>query len=183
MVDPVVELLMKQSASKLSDMLKDVERQILDLQQQQRWIQRAYSEKRGGQQTPASRSGSVARATPADPSPGVDANPWLKTAPAVTDSSQPRRRSGRRRRSVKRERVKEILALSPQAWSNKAIAEGLEDGSSIESVRVLLRRMSDDGEVVKDGDGWRLPSNGSAPNGAAPAGEQTSEAGYGAEAP
>jgi hypothetical protein len=58
--------------------------------------------------------------------------------------------------------------------------------STIESVRILLRRMLKDEDVVRGGplnDGYILASEESAPDGAGPSDDQTLALSYGATAP
>ena len=77
-----------------------------------------------------------------------------------------------RKKGEKRDRLIEFLsasvgmAMTYSELQRRLNAEGLK--STPESVRVMLKRMSDEGIVVKVGDGYRLASAVSAPNGAAP---------------
>jgi hypothetical protein len=173
MDQPVIKLLQQQPKDALSNMLAMVDKQLVaidaqraDLQIQRDWIARALGS------TPVPLSGlSAGAATSARVTLTVPASD--PSAGAKNGSDAPRRMRGssgrpRRRRSVKRERVKEILALNEAPWSYNDVAEGLDDGSTIESVRVLLRRMAEDGEIVREGEGFKLPSDDSAPNGSAP---------------
>ena len=132
--DPVVEILAKQSGARLREMLGDVDRQIGDLRVQREWIIRALESK--GTSAPSTQHG---RSTAAP----------------------------ERKRGSKRALIKEIFTVDPQkVWApadvRSALAERAHE-ASIESVRIALRRMAADGDVIRDPKGWKLASaNGSA---------------------
>lgn len=146
MADPVVQLLVKQSKSRLNEMRSEAVRQIEDLQQQVAWIDRALAEKGASPQ-----SGTSEPRTTAERSAHYRANGYFN--------------AGRRRRtSQKRAAVEAIMATDPsKGWTYADILEALEVSgmeSTIESVRVLMRRMLSDGDIVRGGpnDGFILPS-------------------------
>lgn len=121
-----------------------IETQIDDLRVQGAWIQRAIDHKLG---------------TGTSSAPAADGDTPTKTA--------------KRTRSSKRDLIKTIMHTDPgHTWlpsevRDKLAAQGVE--STAAAVRVALRRMGDDHEVVRpdDGNGWILASaNG---NGAQPA--------------
>jgi hypothetical protein len=143
-MDPVVELLAKQSASRLREMGAQIETQIEDLRVQGAWIQRAIEHKLG---------------TGTSSTPAADEDTPTRTA--------------KRTRSSKRDQIKKIMQTDPaRTWLPSEVrdiltTQGVE--STAAAVRVALRRMGDDNEVVRpdDGNGWILASaNG---NGAQPA--------------
>lgn len=131
--DPVVELLAQTSATRLRDMDTKLSGQIADLQVQQRWVRRALEQKGAAPlTTDASSNGTGARA--------------------------------KRKRSNKREAIMKVLGADPnRVWLPSEVKEGLLAvgiDSSVEAVRVTLRRMGDAGELTRppDGNGWQLPN-------------------------
>jgi hypothetical protein len=133
MADPVVEILSKQSAARLREMLESADKQISDLRVQREWITRALESK--------------------------------GAAPASTQHEQSAPALGRKRGS-KRTLIQEILAADPQrVWIPADVRTALAERgheASIESVRITLRRMAADREVIREPNGWKLASaNGS----------------------
>lgn len=128
-------MLAKQSAARLRDMDEKLSGQIVDLQVQQTWIRRALEEK------------------------GVTP-PELAPSPGNATNGSPTR--GKRKRSNKRSAIMKVLLTKPSAvWLPSEVREGLLTqgiDSSVEAVRVTLRRMGEDGELVRppDGNGWQL---------------------------
>lgn len=136
-VDPVVELLAKQTAARLRDMAAQIDTQISDLRVQRAWIDRALEVKQ------PSTASSERTAT---------------TSKSTTKS----------RRSSKRDAIKALMQTDPdRTWLPSEVRDGLaarDIESTAGAVRVALRRMGDDHEVVRpdDGHGWKLASsNGS----------------------
>jgi hypothetical protein len=143
--DPIVQLLAKQSAARLRDMDATLSGQITDLQVQQVWVRRALEEK--GVTPPT-------------------------TSPATSEATHGENGSrAKRKRSNKREAIMKVLMTNPnRVWLPSAVKEGLlAEGidSSVEAVRVTLRRMGDDKELVRpeDGNGWMVADSGAHSNG------------------
>lgn len=129
--DPVIDLLAKQSAARLRDMDATVSKKIGDLLVQQAWVRRALEAK------------------------GVAVPP--REAPSNGNGAR-----AKRKRSNKRNAIMNILVSDPdRVWlpsevRERLLAEGID--SSVEAVRVTLRRMGEDDELERppDGNGWKL---------------------------
>ncbi len=139
--NPVIELLAKQSTSRLRDMDKQIGEQIEDLRVQHDWVLRALAEK------------------------GVSATP--APAPSVSNGNGER---PKRKRSNKRQAITQVLLTDPgRVWlpsevRDALLAQGVD--STAAAVRVTLRRMGDDGELERpsDGNGWKLADPNLAPD-------------------
>ena len=158
-VDPVVEVLAKQSASRLREIGAQIDAQIEDLRVQGAWIKRAIDHKVGAGTSPAPRADDGATTKPA-----------------------------KRTRSSKRDLIKKIMQTDPaRTWLPSEVRDALTTQgveSTAAAVRVALRRMGDDNEVVRpdDGNGWILASaNGNSARPALAAAEPPSSdlGGYG----
>lgn len=137
MVDPVVELLAKQSVARLREMDAQIEAQIADLSVQGTWVKRALAEK--GQEVPPA---------------------------TTTNGVEPER--VKRRRGSKRDAIIELMQTDPgRVWLPSQVRAGLLErniDSTVEAIRVALRRMGDDHELERgdDGNGWKLASTNGA---------------------
>lgn len=131
---PVVELLTKQSRARLREMDTQITAQIEDLRVQSAWIKRALAEKGEGDDT----TGGV---------------------PAV---------AAKRRRGQTREAIMSVIVADPErVWLPNEVRKGLLERGidmKVEALRVALRRMGDDNELVRgpDGNGWKLASTNGA---------------------
>lgn len=124
-----------------------IDEQIQELRVQGTWVKRALAAK--GDESASS-------------SPSASTNGNAEASP-------------KRRRGNKREAIRTVMRTDPDhVWLPSEVRAGLlEQGidSTVEAVRVALRRMGDHDEVVRgeDGNGWKLaPTNGAAPEGPQP---------------
>jgi hypothetical protein len=144
MLDPVVTLLAKQSAKSLREMDDAITGQIDDLATQRAWIRRALAEKGIG--------------------PEGDAETDKPSAPTNGNGARPGRKRG-----DKRHAITELMQTDAgRVWLPSEIREGLAARGmdvTVAAVRVTMRRMGDDGELVRpdDGNGWLLATTGATP--------------------
>lgn len=161
MLDPVVALLAKQSAKSLREMDEAIAGQIEDLATQRAWIRRALAEKGVDLTTDTAESGKLsARVNGNGAKPG-------------------------RKRGDKRQAISQLMHSDPErVWMPSEIREGLAAQGidvTVAAVRVTMRRMGDDGELVRpdDGNGWLLAEAGAtlgAPSSEGPSATNLSEA-------
>ena len=140
MQDPLVTLLAKQSAKSLREMDEAIGGQLDDLHTQRVWVRRALAEK--GIEI-------AADAAPANAEPVGNSN-----------GARPGRKRG-----DKRQAIIDVMRTDPaRVWlpsetRDALAARGVETTAA--SVRVAMRRMGDDDELVRptDGNGWLLPDH------------------------
>lgn len=138
-MEPVLELLVKQSASRLRDMDEQIDAQLADLRVQSAWIKRALAQKAGP--------------SPSDIRPLPEAKPGAK------------RRRGSKRDAI----LRLLHTDPARVWLPSEVRDGLAGQgvqSTAEAVRVALRRMGEEGGTLvrgPDGNGWKLASNGEVP--------------------
>jgi hypothetical protein len=134
--NPVVALLATQSTKRLREMDNAIAEQLADLNAQRVWVRRALSSKGAS----------------------LDAEPEAGTPSAHNGNGK---RPGRKRGS-KREAIVELMRTDPRrVWLPSEVRASLEQQGidvTVEAVRVTLRRMGDDNELVRpeDGNGWML---------------------------
>ncbi len=135
----VLELLAKQSATKLQAMEQSIDAQIADLKTQKELVGRALIEK--GVRKPAPKS----------------------------DEKPPNHRKRRNTRTGSSTVIREIIREQPErVWMPREIIQAAHErnvSSKAQSIRVALRRMGEQGFLERgpDGEGWKLASvNGSA---------------------
>ena len=144
-----MSLLAKQSAKSLREIDESISGQLADLTIQRTWVRRALAAK------------------------GIELEPEATTASPIVASNGNRNgtrtRPGRRRGS-KRGAILELMRTEPErVWLPSEVRAGLiQQGIdvTVEAVRVTLRRMGADDELVRpdDGNGWKvapdIPSSG-----------------------
>jgi len=146
MEDPLVSLLARQSAKSLREMDESIGGQLEDLTTQRTWVRRALAAK------------------------GVELEPEAARAAPSATSNGNGKRPGRKRGS-KRGAILQIMRNDhdpERIWLPSEVREALERMGidvTVEAVRVTLRRMGEDQELVRpaDGNGWKLAPGVSSP--------------------
>lgn len=147
MDDPITTLLAQQSRARLIKLRTDAHKQILDLQQQITWLDRAIEQKGGA--------------------PSAPVGPERRAGRKRSEQRQAIREILNSRGVGRPWQPSEVQVALTQRGLNP----------TTEAVRVTLRRMEAAGETKKDSDGWRLVSAEATPmNGAAPADDASSGA-------